>query len=110
MSGPTGRPLLILFLARNRAAGGNTWAETNRGLAQGGPCGGSRSRGRASGFGWRGRCSGVGGTFPAPAFPLGETGKGDQIPCCRRQFDVAPIVCTPLLSCMLFDQSSLPIS
>jgi hypothetical protein len=39
--------------------------------------------GRASGFGWRGTCSGVGGTIPAPAFPLGETGKGDQIPCCR---------------------------
>src|SRR5437879_3318758 len=25
-----------------------------------------------------------GGNPPAPAFPLGETGKGDQIPCCRR--------------------------
>ena len=26
-----------------------------------------------------------GGNPPAPAFPLGETGKGDQIPCCRRR-------------------------
>jgi len=43
--------------------------------------GGAAARGRASGFGWRGTCSGVGGTFPAPALPLGETGKGDQIPC-----------------------------
>jgi hypothetical protein len=55
-------------------------------------------------------CRGVGGTFPAPAFPLGETGKGDQIPRCRRQFDVAPTVCTPLLSYVLFCPSSLPIT
>src|ERR1700688_4089507 len=27
-----------------------------------------------------------GGTPPAPAFPLGGTGKEDQIPCCRRPF------------------------
>ena len=73
-------------------------------------CGGSRSRGRASVVGWRGTCRGVGGTFPAPAFPLGETGKGDQIPCCRRQFDVAPTVCTPLLSYVLFCPSSLPMT
>jgi hypothetical protein len=59
-------------------------------------CGGSRSMGRASVVGWRGTCRGQ--PFPAPACPLGETGKGDQIPRCRRQFDVAPTVCTPLLS------------
>jgi len=63
--------------------------------------------GRASAVGWRGTCRGVGGTFPAPAFPLGETGKGDSIPRCRRQFDVAPIVCTPLLSYVRFYASSL---
>jgi hypothetical protein len=29
--------------------------------------------GSTRGFGWRGTCRGVGGTIPAPAFPLGET-------------------------------------
>jgi len=26
-----------------------------------------------------------GGNRPRPGLPLGETGKGDQIPCCRRR-------------------------
>jgi len=29
------------------------------------------------------------GEPPRPGFPLGETGKGDQIPCCRRPFCLA---------------------
>ncbi len=31
--------------------------------------------GRASGFGWHGTWRDVGGTIPAPAFPLGGNGK-----------------------------------
>src|ERR1700687_300583 len=30
------------------------------------------------------RCLRRGGNHPRPGLPLGETGKGDQIPCCRR--------------------------
>ena len=30
------------------------------------------------------RCLRRGGNRPRPGLPLGETGKGDQIPCCRR--------------------------
>ena len=48
-------------------------------------CGGSRQHRCVPAFfaGAR-RASGVGGTIPAPACPLGETGKGDQVPRCRR--------------------------
>src|SRR5580692_1315738 len=38
----------------------------------------------ASAFGWRAACFRRGGNHPRPGLPLGETGKGDQIPCCRR--------------------------
>jgi hypothetical protein len=34
--------------------------------------------------------AGRGGNPPAPAFPGGETGRGDQIPCCRRRIRSAP--------------------
>ena len=37
-------------------------------------------------MGGAGRFCRRGGNPPAPAFPLGETGKGDPHPCCRRLF------------------------
>ena len=50
-------------------------------------CGGSRQhRCLPALFAGEQRASGVGGYPPAPACPLGETGKGDQIPRCRRPF------------------------
>jgi hypothetical protein len=59
---------------------------------------GRRSRGRRRGIAQGGfqrsalksllrgeaRCLRRGGNRPRPGLPLGETGKGDQIPCCRR--------------------------
>ena len=36
-----------------------------------------------------------GGNPPAPAFLLGETGKGDRIPCCRRPFCLR-CTCVPI--------------
>jgi hypothetical protein len=48
-------------------------------------CGGSRQhRCVPALFAGGQRAPGVGGHPPAPAFPSGETGKGVQIPCCRR--------------------------
>jgi hypothetical protein len=41
---------------------------------------------RASAFCWRAACFRRGGNHPRPGLPLGETGKGDKIPCCRRPF------------------------
>jgi len=35
-------------------------------------------------FGWRAACFRRGGNHPHPGLPLGETGKGNQIPGCRR--------------------------
>ena len=53
---------------------------TRRGIAQGGfqrSALKSLLRGEA-------RCLRRGGNRPRPGLPLGETGKGDQVPCCRR--------------------------
>jgi hypothetical protein len=44
-------------------------------------CGGSRRHRCVTAlFAGAQRASGVGGTIPAPAFPLGETGKGAKFP------------------------------
>ena len=55
---------------------------TPGGMAQGGlgpSCGGIRCTMRDGGFGRRAAWRGVGGTIPAPACPLGETGKGKHL-------------------------------
>src|SRR5207302_7435781 len=72
-------PLLILFLARNRAAGGNTWAETNRGIAQGGAkplLRGEPQQGPCQRFWLARHVLRRGGNFPRAGFPLGGNGKG----------------------------------
>ena len=93
--------ILIFFPGRNRPRL-ETSAETGRGMAQGGaqaPLAGGAAAGAVPALlAGAERVAAWGEPFPAPAFPLGETGKGDQIPRCRRQFVVAPTACTPLLS------------
>ena len=52
-----------------------------RGIAQGGfQRSALKSLLRGEARSWR-----RGGNRPRPGLPLGETGKGDQIPCCRRR-------------------------
>ena len=54
---------------------------TRRGIAQGGfQRSALKSLLRGEARSWR-----RGGNRPRPGLPLGETGKGDQIPCCRRR-------------------------
>ena len=52
-----------------------------------------------------------GGNHPRPGLPLGETGKGDQIPCCRRPFclvrDVFVVFSSPIPPSLLIWQYAL---
>jgi hypothetical protein len=70
------------------------------GDAQGGGSplvGGAAASMLASAFCWRAACFRRGGNHPRPSLPLGETGKGDQIPCCRRLIRGAELGSTPLV-------------
>jgi hypothetical protein len=62
-------------------SGGMRPQATRRGIAQGGfQRSALKSLLRGEARSWR-----RGGNHPRPGLPLGETGKGDQIPCCRRR-------------------------
>jgi hypothetical protein len=107
---------ILIFFACDHPAQGNQRKIAHR-LK---PIGGSRKgapallRGepaasmRVSAVGWRAACVRRGGNPPGPAFPMGETGNGVEIPCCRRRFHIALIVCMPLLSHALSLPNAFP--